>query len=50
MRLESIKKLIEVQQKHSYEACVELAKNMFQDIFYNQIAQLLHSFPLDHKT
>lgn len=23
---------------------------MFQDIFYNQIAQLIHSFPLDHKT
>ncbi len=23
---------------------------MFQDIFYNQIAQLLHSFPLEHKT
>lgn len=50
MRLESVKKMVEAQQKHSYEACVELARFMFQDIFYNQIAQLLHSFPLDHKT
>lgn len=50
MRLEGIKKILQVQQEHNYEACVELARSMFQDIFYNQIAQLLHSFPLDHKT
>ena len=48
--MEEVKKLILVQQKHSYEACIEVARNMFQDIFYNQIAQLLHSFPLEHKT
>lgn len=50
MRLEAVQRLVAAQQKHSYEACVELARNMFQDIFYNQIAQLIHSFPLDHKT
>jgi ubiquitin-activating enzyme E1 len=50
MKLENVKKLIDVQQQHSYEACVEFARYTFQDIFYNQIAQLLHSFPLDHKT
>lgn len=44
-----MQKLIGYQQKNTYEACVELAKNVFEDIFYNQIAQLIHSFPLDHK-
>jgi len=23
---------------------------MFQDVFHNNIASLLHAFPLDHKT
>ena len=29
---------------------MELAKTMFADVFHNMIAQLLYSFPLEHKT
>ena len=49
-KLETVSRLVGFQQKNAYEACVELAKTVFEDIFYNQIAQLIHSFPLDHKT
>lgn len=49
-RLEIVKKLATAYFGFHYDKCVELARHMFQDIFYNQISQLLHSFPLDHKT
>lgn len=48
-RLESIKRITDVQQQFTYEACVELARNIFQEIFFNQIAQLVHNCPLDSK-
>ncbi|PFH32051.1 ubiquitin-activating enzyme E1 family protein [Besnoitia besnoiti] len=34
----------------SFERCVEKAVLLFQDLFFNQISQLLYSFPLDHRT
>merc|ERR1712036_84856 len=44
-----IKKNLEARQG-GMEACVKLALEEFQDKFYNQIAQLLHTFPVDHVT
>jgi hypothetical protein len=35
-------------QSKSYSKCVEIAVNIFWDVFHNQIAQLLHAFPEDH--
>ncbi|KAL4461677.1 hypothetical protein ABPG72_016686 [Tetrahymena utriculariae] len=49
-RLEIVKKLATAYSGNHYDKCIELARHMFQDIFYNQISQLLYSFPLDHKT
>lgn len=36
-RLETVKKLAEVLRSCQYEKCVDLARNMFQEIFNNQI-------------
>ena len=33
----------------TYQSCVELAREMYEDLFCNQINQLLHSFPKNHK-
>ncbi|CAD8178797.1 unnamed protein product [Paramecium octaurelia] len=49
-KLESVKKFAEVAKKPSLHSIVALTKNMFQDIFCNQIKQLLYCFPPDHKT
>lgn len=35
-------------QAKNYNICVELAVNMFMDIFHNQIATLLNAFPENH--
>eukprot|EP00928_Gymnodinium_smaydae_P037263 TRINITY_DN258_c0_g2_i2.p1 TRINITY_DN258_c0_g2~~TRINITY_DN258_c0_g2_i2.p1 ORF type:complete len:626 (+),score=177.76 TRINITY_DN258_c0_g2_i2:1235-3112(+) len=48
-RLQSIKRRLQ-QQGGSYEACVEFAVVEFQDKFRDAISQLLHTFPLDHRT
>ena len=45
--MSSINKLIDAQQKHTYAACVELARDLFQENFHDSMAQLLHSFPPD---
>ncbi|KAM3134633.1 hypothetical protein pb186bvf_013275 [Paramecium bursaria] len=34
----------------TYEKCVELSRNIFEDVFHNQIIQLLYCFPLEHRT
>lgn len=34
----------------TYDDCIRLARNNFQDNYHNQISQLLHNFPPDHKT
>lgn len=47
-KLESIKKLFNAHSKKSYEVCVELAIDIFQDVFNYQIRQLLTAFPPDH--
>ena len=35
-------------EEKSYARCVELAVNIFWDVFNNQILQLLNAFPEDH--
>ena len=49
-RLETIDKLSEAYKTGTYETCVYLARWMYEDVFHNMIAQLLYSFPLEHKT
>lgn len=61
-RLEKIRDLVslwqegsgDLQHRHfsspTFERCVQKAVLLYQDLFYNQIAQLLYSFPLDHRT
>ncbi|PHJ25556.1 ubiquitin-activating enzyme e1 family protein [Cystoisospora suis] len=61
-RLEKIRDLVSLWQEGSgdlqqrqfspptFEKCVEKAVLFYQDLFCNQIAQLLYSFPLDHRT
>eukprot|EP01016_Furgasonia_blochmanni_P016293 TRINITY_DN1933_c0_g1_i2.p1 TRINITY_DN1933_c0_g1~~TRINITY_DN1933_c0_g1_i2.p1 ORF type:complete len:800 (-),score=390.27 TRINITY_DN1933_c0_g1_i2:282-2681(-) len=49
-RLETVKRIATELNKATYETCVTLARNIWQDVFHDMIAQLLHSFPLDYKT
>ncbi|KAL5474908.1 hypothetical protein EMCRGX_G026935 [Ephydatia muelleri] len=41
--------LVDVKPK-SFEDCVKWARQLFQDYYYNTIAQLLYNFPPDHMT
>ncbi len=47
-KLETVRDLYKANETRSYEVCVELGVNIFQDIFFNQISQLLSAFPEDH--
>lgn len=47
-KLENIKKLFAANSNKSYKTCVELAIDIFQDVFNYQIRQLLNAFPHDH--
>merc|ERR1719329_462596 len=38
------------QKTAAFEMCTQLAVNEFQDKFHDSICQLLHTFPVDHKT
>ncbi|EAS04669.2 ubiquitin-activating enzyme E1 (macronuclear) [Tetrahymena thermophila SB210] len=49
-KLEILQKLAIAFNGGTYQNCVTLSRELFQEMFTNQIAQLLHSFPLDHKT
>ena len=35
-------------QTASSEECVKMARNCFEENFHNQIADLVHSYPIDH--
>jgi ubiquitin-activating enzyme E1 len=48
-RLETVNKISNYLDGADHKTCIKLAREMFQDTFYNMIAQLLHSFPPDHK-
>jgi len=48
-RLNCIKRMIQ-QRSGSFDMCIQFAVLEFQEKFHDSIAQLLHTFPLDHKT
>jgi len=47
--LEVVKRLL-VGRPSSFEDCIEWARKYWQEMFHNQIAQLLHNFPADQVT
>lgn len=49
-RFETVNKISNYLESASHESCVKLARDIFQDTFYNMIASLLHTFPAEHKT
>merc|ERR1719161_2978971 len=38
------------RRKAGFDPCVDFAVLEFQDKYHDQVAQLLHTFPLDHVT
>ncbi len=49
-KLDVLKKITAIYQGNaSPQSFVNFARQLFQDIFHDQIAQLLHSFPRDYK-
>lgn len=40
--------MYKANETKSYSKCVEIAVNIFWDVFHNQIAQLLNAFPENH--
>lgn len=49
-KLEKIKTFIHLLKHANFEECVKISRQMLQDNFHNQIAQLLHNFPIDYTT
>jgi ubiquitin-activating enzyme E1 len=49
-RLEAISTIAKASLDRTYETCIKLARNCFDDIFDVQIVQLTHSFPQDYLT
>merc|ERR1719460_2800108 len=47
--LEVVKRLL-LERPSDFKACLSWARHLFQDLFHNQIAQLLHNFPADQTT
>ena len=48
--MEKVKKVLVDDLPKNFEDCVTWARHLFQDLFHNQIAQLLHNFPADQTT
>ena len=48
--LEKVKKVLVDDRPGTFEDCVSWGRLFFQDMFHNQIAQLLHNFPADQTT
>lgn len=48
IKLDILNKLFLANKEKSYETCVKLAVDIFQDVFNHQIKQLLNAFPYDH--
>lgn len=48
--LEKVKRVLVDECPKSFEDCVAWARKLFQDLFHNSIAQLLHNFPPDQQT
>jgi ubiquitin-activating enzyme E1 len=43
-------RMLGVERPNSYDDCVAWARLFFQEMYHNQLAQLLHNFPADQKT
>merc|ERR1739844_392850 len=48
--VEKVKKVLVDDLPKNFEDCLSWARHLFQDLFHNQIAQLLHNFPADQTT
>ncbi len=48
--LETVKQLLVTERPKNFDECVAWARLLFQELFLNQIKQLLHNFPADHTT
>ena len=48
-KLETIKRILSAGTGADFQVCVNLARQKLQDLFHNQIAQLLHNFPVDYR-
>ena len=48
--IEKVKKILVDDKPSGFEDCVAWARHFFQELFHNQIAQLLHNFPADQTT
>ena len=47
--MEEIKKIVDLKKSADFQKCVEVAREYFDGYFTNQILNLLHIFPHDHK-
>jgi len=47
---ETVKRLLIAERPSDFKECVAMARFTFQELFHNQIAQLLHNFPPDQVT
>jgi len=49
-RLESLEKILQMNNNVTFKTCVEWARLKFEELFHNTIEQLLFNFPVDAKT
>merc|ERR1719211_234817 len=48
--METVSRLLVKERRNNFEDCVAWARLLWQELFHNQIAQLLHNFPPDQVT
>ena len=48
--LETVKRLLVKEKPSDFKCCVDWARRYWQEMFHNQLAQLLHNFPPDQLT
>jgi len=48
-KLETVHQIAHQTLQPTPQSCLQLAVDMFQDLFHNKILQLTHTFPEDHK-
>lgn len=49
-KIAALRKVLDGRDGGSFETCVKFAVLEFQDKFHHSVAQLLHTFPAEHKT
>jgi len=48
--VENVKRILGADRPKDFSDCIKWARNLFEQQFYNTIAQLLYNFPSDHVT